>query len=167
MARMIAIILALLLLFTGCELSQSNQAALEFYYPVTAAKYTKGASYLQAEMRDGTSLSEDLIVILNTYLKGPNDDASYQNPFQANTQVLSIQEEGTVLNITLSRNFASLRGLELTVACASLSMTCLALTDADVIRIHANGSSFDGVQYIEMRLDNLLLYTQEGAINKP
>ena len=97
MGRMIAVILALLLLLTGCELSQPSHAALEFYYPVAETSYTKGATYLQAEIRSDASLSEDLIVILNDYLKGPADAAAYQNPFEAHMQILSVQEEGTVL----------------------------------------------------------------------
>lgn len=164
MGRMIALILVLLLLLSACSPSANNhEKPLQFYYPTQEASYTQGASYIQHETREGANLGDDLIVILNAYIKGPVDETAYQNPFQSTTQVISLTSEGQILDVTLSRGFANLSGLRLTTACACLTMTCLSLTDAEYVRIRANGTTLDGAQYIEMSRSNLLLSGTKGA----
>lgn len=158
MKKLLSLLLILCLLLTGC-MNQSNSyiTELKFYYPLQTADYTMGAAYVQPESREGAGMDKSLTNMLNQYLKGPVDPITYRMPFQYNTQVESISRNSKMLDITLSRGFATYTGLELTIACACLTMTCLELTDAEVIRIRAKDATLDGAEFIEMSKDSLLL----------
>ena len=61
------------------------------------------------------------------------------------------------LYVTVSKELAQLSGLELTLACSCLSMTCMELTGAENIVISAENSLLDGQKSITMNKDTLLL----------
>ena len=157
MKKMFVLFLILCLLLAGCAEQKPLITTLKFYYPLQTADYTLGASYIQPELREGAGVDKSLKNLLNLYLKGPNDPLTFRTPFQYNTQVVSISRGSTMLDITLSRGFATYTGLDLTIACACITLTCLELADVEAVRIRAKGTTLDGAEFIEMSAQSLLL----------
>ena len=157
MKKLFALLLILSLLLSGCGKQQSFTTTLKFYYPLHVTDYALGSSYIQPELREGAGTGDSLANMLNLYLKGPINQITYRMPFQYNTQVVSISRDTMMLDITLTRGFATYTGLDLTVACACITMTCLELTDVEVVRIRAKDSTLDGAEFIEMSAKSLLL----------
>ena len=158
MRKIIVFMLILSLLLTGCAREDRGFiTALKFYYPLQNADYSMGASYLQPELREGGGLDKSVANILNHYLEGPADLETYRMPFQYNTKVVSISREIGILNVTLSSGFATYTDLDLIIACACITMTCLELSDAQTIRIRAQDATLDGAEFIEMSKSSLLL----------
>ena len=158
MKKCFILLLILCLLLAGCVQQQPSLiTTLKFYYPLQVADYTLGASYIQPELREGAGVDKSLKNMLNLYLKGPKDQITFQMPFRYNTQVVSISRGSTMLDITLNRGFANYTGLDLTIACACITMTCMELTDVTVVRIRAENTTLDGADFIEMSAASLLL----------
>jgi hypothetical protein len=158
MKKCFILLLILCLLLAGCARQQTSLiTTLKFYYPLQVADYTLGASYIQPELREGAGVDKSLKNMLNLYLKGPKDQITFQMPFRYNTQVVSISRGSTMLDITLNRGFANYTGLDLTIACACITMTCMELTDVTVVRIRAENTTLDGAEFIEMSAESLLL----------
>ena len=158
MKKCFILLLILCLLLAGCARQQTSLiTTLKFYYPLQVADYTLGASYIQPELREGAGVDKSLKNMLNLYLKGPKDQITFQMPFRYNTQVVSIFRSSTMLDITLNRGFANYTGLDLTIACACITMTCMELTDVTVVRIRAENTTLDGAEFIEMSAASLLL----------
>ena len=158
MRKIIAVVLLLCLILTGCAGEDRRYiTALKFYYPLQTADYTMGAAYLQPELREGGGLDKSLSNILNLYLQGPHDKEIYQMPFHHNAQVVSITRSSSMLDITLTANFGTYSGTDLTIACACITMTCLELADVQTVRIRAKDATLDGAEFIEMSAESLLL----------
>lgn len=157
MKRMILFLLIIALLMSGCSQGTEMKKPLKFYYPVKNVDYSIGSSYLQPEVRDGALIGDYLVDILNTYLRGPVDNQTYSMPFQYNTRVQSLSVKDGILDITLTRGFATYTGLPLTIACACITMTALELTNVETVRIRAHNTSLDGAEYIEMNAATILL----------
>lgn len=158
MKKVLLICLALILTLFGCsQMQPSYSEPLVFYYPVNNIDFSMGSAYIQPEVREGDGVGDSLQETLDLYLKGPMDPSTYYTPFQHNTRVESISRDSQLLDITLSRGFATYTGLPLTIACACITMTCLELTDVQAVRIRAKDTTLDGADYIEMSADSLLL----------
>lgn len=151
--RCLCLLLALLLL-AGCGADQeSGENAVKFYYLQAQIGYSSEDSVITWEHRsDNGTLYETLTL----YLQGPLSD-ELTSPFPAGTSLVEIDEEDQVLNLKLNARLATLTGMELTLACTCLAKTCFAMTDAREVRISANDTLLDGVKYITITTDSLLL----------
>ena len=160
MNRMICFMLALLLscsLF-GCHYNDSGDflEPVEFFYPRRPENYAYGAAdgVLASEIREGTGHIGDLTYLLSLYLRGPQDEG-LRSPFPAGCKPEIVRQDGDTVYLVLSAEFAALENVELTVACASLTKTCLSLTDARQVRIDSTSES--KTISITMNADSLLM----------
>lgn len=159
MKRMMALWLALALVLGGCSGAAGDlRVPLTFYYPRAEMDFSQGSSYIIVEMREGDGVGSDPIDILAYYLRGPANAEQFACPFPEGTRPESFTLEEDVAQITLSAEFAACSGLELTVACACLAKTCLALTDARRVRIRCEGALFGDAEYVEMDEQSILLF---------
>lgn len=163
MGRIIALLLVLAMLLCGCTTPADPNSTKLFYYLQLDPSYNAGSTYIIAEPRHGVDMDAGLETVLNLYLKGPTDRLSYSSPFKIGVQVTSITKTDSILDITLTRGFATHTGLDLTLACACLTMTCLELTDAQTVRIRAKDTTLDGAEFIEMNADSILLLDTSGT----
>ena len=157
MKKWIVCLLLISLLLSGCGLYEEKEEPLQFYYPVKNMDYSRNTSYLQAEPRDRILTGYFLTEILNQYLQGPRDQLTYDMPFQYNTRAVSISIDNGIMDLTLSRGFATYSGLELTIACACIAKTVMSITGVDIVRIRADQTALDGAEYIEMDANSVLL----------
>lgn len=156
MKKMICLLLVLLLL-CGCGNNKDNmQTPVLFYYPNTTVSYNSSDAVISAEIREGEGYTSDIVKLLNLYLSGPLSDA-YKSPFPSGTTAVSAFLADSTLTVELSTEFADLKGLDLTIACACLTKTAIALTGCDSTRIYVGDEKLDGNTYINLDVNDLLL----------
>ena len=142
MNRVICLILTVLLLSSlcGCHFGKSADLLepVEFCYPrrSDAFIYSADDGVLGTEMREASGHKDDLNYLLSMYLRGPQDN-NLRSPFPDGCKLEEVRHGGNTVCLVLSAEFAALENVELTLACASLTKTCLGLTDASRIRIDA------------------------------
>jgi hypothetical protein len=144
----------------SCELTTSG----EFEVTESGCKivYNETDGVLAPEFREGAGMKDDAAALLQLYLSGPQD-STLRSPFPAGLRIITVNRTGKTLYLTLSHDLANLSGLELTVACASLTKTCMALTGVSAVQIRAQGGALlDGAGYIYMDESNLLLLDSGG-----
>ena len=159
MGKMTVLFLVLALLLCGCNANITlYDDPVDFYYLTTVSDFTVGSRYIVPETRETGGMGDDLELILSTYIAGPKDQQQYRSPFPPSVKLYKVGMNGTTLDVTLTRSFGNLTDMDLTLACASLTLTCLELTDAQNVRIYAHGTTLNGNEYIEMNAASLLLF---------
>lgn len=147
---------ACLLLCIGCgKNSADSETGTAFFYPQAQLSYQPGSAAIGSELRSlenhGTWAQ-----VLNIYFAGPQSE-HLSSPFPAGLETRKTTIENGTLYITVSAHLAQLTGLELTMACSCLTLTCLELTGADTVVISAEDSLLDGQKTITMDKNTLLL----------
>ena len=147
-------VFALLLLSVACSGNKEDKTnCVQFYYTCREIDYESGAAVFVAEERENVG---ELETLLGWYLQGPTTENA-KNPFPADVALIQAKEQDGVLEVVLSKEFATLSGMELTLACGALSKTCFSLSEATEIRISAEDSVLDGAKYITITPNSLLL----------
>lgn len=125
--------LAILLCLTACA---EEENPVVFYYPKTEVSYHTDTGVIEPEIRDTLSREDSLGYLLSFYLDGPID-TTLRLPVPEGTQVLRLlpYDEGVLL--VMSKEFSQLEGMDLTIACASISQTCFNLTEYQEITFSA------------------------------
>lgn len=151
MKRYLPVLLMVCLLISGCDSTTVRiKEPVTFYY-VQADYTTDLSSPLGTEQREAAGHREDLSYLLALYLMGPSQE-NLVSPLPASTQIISVQETEPGIRITLSDTTRQLTEGEFSLACACLTLTCLDLTDAEVITITS------GKRSVSMSRNNLVLF---------
>lgn len=158
MKKQLIFILCILFLLSGCSQAAQYEKPVAFYYCASSYTYESGTAAIAAETREGAGMYS-LEEYFRAYLAGP-EDKDLVSPFPADLKLISIRQEGNMVFITLSEELAQLKNLSLSMACACITMTCLALTDAEQVTIEAENSLLDGQKSITMDKNSLLLADQ-------
>ena len=160
MKRLLCLIIAAALAATLCACQLGSRSALlepvEFYYPRNSVSFIYGSELgiLDMELREGSGHTNDLTYLLSMYLRGPQNERM-RNPFPAGCVLESVNWEDDTLHLTLSSEFTTLENMDLTIACAGLTKTCLAISDARLVRIKS--ASNQKAISITMDAESLLL----------
>lgn len=157
MKRMIlfGLSLALLVSCLGCNRPQTQEEGVKFYYCVADPVCSEENGVIASEPRGGIE-DRTLLFILEFYLAGPQS-ADLRSPFPEGLQVISAQLQDQTLCLTVSGELCALSGLELTLACGCLTLTCLDLTEATRVQITSEFGLLDGQESITMDKNALLL----------
>ena len=154
------LVLSIILSFCACT-SKEIDNPIPFYYLRKNFSFGSEDSMIAPEIVDGTQFSS-LSFTLSAYLRGPSDLA-LKSPFPAGTFLLGTDVQNNTLVITLSDNFASLTGVELTVACCALAKTAIAFTDVECVKIKAVTALLDGDASITIQESDIVLYDDYSA----
>ena len=157
MKRTFTLLLAVLLLFlTGCSGSKTTNS-VTFYFPKNLRQPGNAnfETFYSTETRDHTD-AQDLQHFIRAYLQGPLGD-DVISPFPENTQLVRLETQDSLVTVHLSREFSQLSGIELTTACACLSLTLFGLTDADQVRIISPESGRNPAVDMTLSRSNLIL----------
>lgn len=160
MKRSLCLILALLLVLPilGCSRKEAKiEVPLNFYYLRSEPTYGAADSLIAAQVTEGRSYDGDTLAILNSYLRGPSEDG-FASTFPASTKVLEMTVEGGTVYLSMNSALARFSGMDLTAACACLTLTVLDLTGADAVTITASGETLDGESSVTMTRNNVILY---------
>ncbi len=161
--RLIAAVLSAVLLLglTACAGETDPVSPVNFYYP---RKNLTGYedSVMFSECYDSAGHEDDLEFLLQAYLAGAVSQSS-RSPFPSNLRLISLRMEESTLIVTLSDAFADLSGLELNIACAALSMTCMELTGAESVQILTESALLNGHKSITINASQILLTDDSAA----
>lgn len=161
--RCLSLILVLLLLLSACSFITPKNI-VSFYYPRSSLQSSDGNSQLfySVENREITDDAKNLRYLLSLYFKGPLGN-NRTSPFPADTHVVTLDQHAGQLYIQLNDEFGHLSGMDLTIACACISLTCFDLTDAERVTIITPASeNYPAVEITLSREDLTLLDSVTG-----
>ncbi len=135
------LLVCLLLSLGACSFDDPIENPVEFYYPRRADAYLYGSSdgVITGETRD-VGGAGDLKYLLTLYLQGPLDEFLV-SPFPSGSTLLDVRTDAREITLILDAHFATLSGLDQTIACVCLARTCFGYTDAQSVRIIAGGKT--------------------------
>ena len=153
-----------LLPLLSCARQEDIQKPVTFYYRRANIAYAGSDGVVSTEQRESLGHEGNIDSLLAMYLSGPLSPELAQT-FPDGTFLVSIQQSGTTAKATFSFHLASLSGIDLTVACACITMTLTELMGVETVQISAAGALLDDYQYITMD-KNCLLLLDSGANTK-
>ena len=163
MKHIISLMICVIIIFSLCACSAQElefKDPIDLFYlliqPADHIHHGSADSIIAPEQREGYKIRNMIPTVLETYLKGPVTE-SYQTPFPHGTSLINVAEESGNITITLSDEIADITGIELILACACLSRTCMELWDFDTVNILAETRSLDGKPMITFDKTNFLL----------
>lgn len=162
MKKTLCLILAMLLLLPmlGCtEPEPEIREPVKFYFRQTSYDYTDPGGVISSETVDAYGFRQDYEYLLNQYLKGPTDPAlSRVVPKTVDMISLHIKEDEA--HLVLSDFFAILTGMDLTIACACLTLTVCEMTGVKKLTVSTPNALLDGSRSITMRATDITV--QDG-----
>lgn len=150
------LLLALVCCLTACKQKETMEDPVTFYYQNKEFSHGSGSSVILGETRESAGISEDIISLLNLYLKGPVSE-NLLKTFPNGTKLLKFHIDGEIANVVLSDQITLADGIELTVACGCLAKTVMELTGVTGVNICAENLPLGNKQNIYMDLNSLLL----------
>lgn len=149
------------ILLMGCQADPPEQAeGHSFYYPRVQILYGSEEGVIAPEIRNDITMGQDLLTIIDTYLKGPLSEELY-SPFPEGTRPTRAELKGNALYICLTDPFFALKDMKMTLACTALSQTCFSLTDAQFLVILRP----DGKNYRILRRDTMFFHDAHDALD--
>lgn len=167
MKKLLCILLALCLLpLLGCAQPEDPiENPVFFYYRQKALSYDDENSVITKELRDAGARQDDISYLLEQYLQGPESEtllATFPRGSQISFQVL----ENTAV-IVVNDKFATLTGIDLSLACACLTLTVCELTDTEYALIQGQDVLLDGNHSIYMSRNSILLLDNSNIAVDP
>ena len=161
MKRILPFLLLVSILITLCSCKKNTDNFEEpaaFYYlsnPIESTVFV-------AEIRDIVNYHQDFLEILNSYFMGPNKDSkdSLLSPFPAGCAAISLIQEENTVKITVNDSFASLTGIDLSIASTAVAMTLTELTGCEAVEIRAESGQLDGLNVIRLSAENIYVVDQ-------
>ncbi len=153
----LSIVLIVAVSMVACNPNQDTiQAPVNFYYCNESMTFNSNDAVLLPEVRECAAYSGNVTDILEVYLKGPISPG-YRSPFPQGTAIVSIDNADNTICVQLTKEFSTLKGLQLTLACASLAKTTIELTECEFVEISAADATLDGKTAVILSQDSLLL----------
>lgn len=151
------LVIALLLTFAGCAGNREKiLSPVSMYYLRNEFTYGSADSVITPEVRDGDPYNNDAKTILSAYLLGPKSD-DLRSPFPKNTRLLQLTMNDNTAQLVLTNTFASLNGIQLTLACVCLAQTVMSLTGVASVQISADSELLGGNKSITIDSDSINL----------
>lgn len=142
------LVITISFLLISCHSKSSKDSQL-FYYLCREINFESESPVIGSELRrSGT----DLNAILQLYLKGP-ESAELSSPIPVGTTLISTEIQDDTLSICLSDSFAQITGLDLTLACVTLSKTAMEITDVQIVRICTENEQLNGDKWFAVSED--------------
>lgn len=147
--------IALLLSLIGCQKQPDFEQPVTFYYQTLNNSYEAESAAIQSETREGKDLV-DLQQVFTNYLQGPASESLF-SPFPAGLRLVSYEWRLNTLYLTFSDQLGDLTGLELTIACCCIALTCLDMTGASKVCISAENALLGGEKTVSFTPEEILL----------
>lgn len=157
--RIAAFFCAAALLFgTACQKEKMPELLhpVQFFYKTAETTFEGEYGVIAPEQREANGHEEDLQWLLEAYFAGPQGDTLVA-PFRSETTLTDCSLEDGVLSVTVSSHLAELGGVDLTVACACIAMTCLEFADVDSVQISAENTLLEGRSAIVITRSDIAL----------
>lgn len=157
MKRVLCIILVVLLLLplVACSHQKADiQDPVNFYYRKKDPANSDAA--ISKERGEAQGHREDYSYLIGQYLKGPTDEI-LQRTFPSGISVVDLKIDGKTATLVLSDFFSTLSGLDLTLACACLTLTVCELTGTEQLTIRTQSTLLDGNKTVIMAVEDIVL----------
>lgn len=153
--KCILICCLIFILITGCANEEENIQGYAFHYCWKSYPYGSESSAVTVEK---FSTAETLTPeqIITRYLEGPISD-ELRSPFPQGTVLDFLKINNDHTEIILSSEFAQLEKIDLTIACACLTLTINDLTNCPTVKIGASDSLLNNQKFIIMDANSLSL----------
>lgn len=157
MRKYLCLLLCLSLLFClfGCS-KKAPEVPAEFFYWESNLSNDPQKSVIGSEIRE-TASHPGYIRTLDLYLKGPESNA-LKATFPRGTRIVSLSQAPGSISLVLSDEFASLTGIELSIACICLAKTVIQLTGCNDVTVQAETLPLDGEKNITLDNSGVLFY---------
>ena len=163
MKRAIACFLLLTILLTGCHFRQTNiTEPVNFYFPADETGHIGIPKSFVPEVRESVAYIGNTKGLIQLYLSGP-ESAGFLNPFPRNSILEHMVIDGTSATAYLNSDFFVLKDINLTVACACLTLTISELTGVQSVTITSKTGPGSSKTSITMRPDQLI--TEDPILN--
>ncbi len=159
MKKAITILLIFACVFSlfGCDADQEElKKPVTVYYKRAQMGYGASDSVIATYALEAVGHETDTTFLFQEYLHGP-DSSDFSTTFPSGTALISYQLEGLTAKVVLSDQFATLTGIDLSVACACLSKTIMSLTDCREVIIRAEHAQLDNNNFITISSNSYLL----------
>ena len=158
MKRNFCLLLCAVILFctAACqEEAPKFESPVTFYYRTAVINDEIAASVIGPVTAEGAGLLEDPYALLNEYLKGTSQEG-YLTTFPASTKLLTLEVTEETAYLLLNGSITRLTGVDLTIACACITLTTMELTDAKTVHIRSSSGAMDGNEEIIMDRQTLV-----------
>ena len=153
----ILLILALCLCFPACSRKTERiQEPVSFYYLRAELTYGGDDSVICPQQAESAGHEKDLVWLLNSYFQMTPAEGLI-NPFPSGTKLVSVTIEESTANVVVSDVFCLNHDMDLTIACACITMTVMELTDVETVTVRTINTTLNGAQQIVMNKSCLLL----------
>lgn len=158
MKKVLCLILALVCLITiGCNRPEEKiQVPVNFYYRRTQISYGASDSVIAAAAAESVGYENDPVGLLNLYLMQSAPEG-FTNTFPTGTKINSLTVNDGTAELIVTSALNQLSGLDLTIACACLTLTTLELTGSVSVCIRPASGDLGGAESITMDESCLLL----------
>ncbi len=158
----ILLLLILAVCLPGCTPSSDTcEVPVNVYYRRSQFTYGRNDSVIAEASLESAGHETDIAYLLEQYLKGLSLP-EYDQTFPKGTTLVSYRLDGLTAKIVLSKHFATLSGIDLSVACACLSKTAMSLTGCREVIISAEDTQLDNNNYITVSANSYLLQDLSG-----
>ena len=160
MKRILIFLLILLLLpLWGCREVPEEveiEKPVSVYYKLANPTHGTEDSVIAATSIESKDHEADYFYLISLYLKG-TADPNFERTFPRGTTLISFKQDALTGKIVLSDRFASLSGIDLTIACVCITRTVMELTGCREVIISTNTAKLNGERYITLSADSYLL----------
>ena len=156
------LLLCICVSFFGCKSKQALTSPVPYYYRRMELSYEGSGSVIAAEQRESRGHENDIGYLLSQFLKGPESSA-FSRTFPLGTQLISFEHSDLEAHIVLTDIFAGLTGMDLTIACACITMTVIELTGVQTVHIRTESQLLNNMQTITMDKSSLVLFDSSAA----
>jgi len=140
----------------GCREKQQIDEPVAFYYRRSELLFEGASGVIAAQQRESAGHESDTEYLLQEYLSGPTDPL-FSQTFPTGSRMVSFKITDKEAQITLSDHFADLTGMDLTIACACITLTIIDLTGVENVTLSAQSAMLDNQSFITMDKSCLLL----------
>ena len=156
MKRLLSFFSILILLLTLWSCSGTDIETAHFYYVRKNFDYSSTDGVFVPQATDAAQYIT-LNAFISEYLRGP-DGPNLISPFPSGTLLVDIDKSKETLVVTLSDKFASLTGIELSLACCAFAKTAMEFTGVSVVEISALSEMLDGVKTITITSEDIIVF---------
>ena len=157
MNKILALAFSLLLILSCSACGYQNDPAqqVSFYYCAKDPADTGHSTHISPELWEDIR-QNSLEEIIDLYLSGPRTE-DLRSPFPEGLQIVLAEQQDSTMYLTVSPHLCQLTDMELTVACACLTLTIIELRQVQQVVITPEEGLLDGQKSITMDKNALLL----------
>jgi len=170
MKTLISAVLSIMLLFSlsGCrdQRSADIEEPVNFYYCTDPIVYNAKDGVLSSELREANGYTDDLMHLIELYLKGPVSD-QLKSPFPAGIKITQFTQGENYLHFVFNEKYSELSSLDQTLARACFAKTIMDYTQVETIQISFESTVTGNRQSVTIKSDSILLSSESLISTEP